>query len=92
MKFNLCIVRVASSLEDIQTSFAKLDDTLDSIFASLPKNTFFVVTSGQADLRELTTLNKQKLTNKDGWTEELENTLRSTVGRARAGVVLIQIK
>lgn len=89
------------------SAYNQLNDNLAKIYASLPKNTAFIVLSGHSDPRAVTALTAKKnrfdllyktgtplsmMSDEDKWMESDERALLSAVHKVRDGMTFLAIK
>lgn len=88
-------------------AYDQLNANLEKIYASLPKNTAFIVLSGHGDPRLVTALTAKKnrfdllfktgtplstMANEDKWMESDDRALMSAVHKVRDGMTFLAIK
>lgn len=96
-----------TNIADPAAAYAQLNENLAKIYASLPKNTAFIVLSGHSDPRMVTALTAKKnrfdllyktgtplstMSNDDKWMESDERALLSAVQKVKDGMTFLAIK
>lgn len=101
------VVDQQPSRSDPKAAYSQLNENLAKIYASLPRNTAFIVLSGHSDPRMVTALTAKKnrfdllyktgtplstMANEDKWMESDDRILLSAVHKVRDGMTFLAIK